>query len=1259
MNFNGQQTLAITKRGGNIQNILVSAGAGSGKTAVLTERVVKLVTATDNSINIDNLLIMTFTKNAAAEMRERIAKELKKRLAEFRESFGADNAVTENCLKQLSLLNRAHITTIDSFCNTIVRQYFYKLDIDPTYRIAGNEDCQELTQLSNEVMDTLFELKYTEQDKDFLQLVEYFCPADYNDDRLRLVLRTIQKVLSSQPNSDRWFETSIDLYRTDGEAIGNGLQKMLSNYILENCTLCENILKKAEGIIKNIYSLCQDFLEENKYNVQFCMYADNFRIFRQAFDACNGGNYNDMYNVFQKKLTSLTKGKKTNLPEDMDIAAKEIKPLYNDFKELLWNKGQKLISSYSPEYVTAALKSHKHITESLFALYKEYQALYMQKKVEQSVFSFSDINHYCVKILLKDDGSPTDEALKYRDKFAEIIVDEYQDNNYLQECILNALSYKKNNLFMVGDVKQSIYKFRLACPEIFAQKYKSYNKDNLDSGNICIRLSENYRSRREVLSTANFLFYQLMRDDIGGVAYNIPDALKLGADYYPDYDTRNELLIYDKSGKADSKALQALDGNEIEAHIIAQKICKLIDPANPTMVYDKVEKCMRPCTLSDITILMSAPNKCSKNYISIMGQYGISAVARSTYSLYGTLEVKTMMAMLKVMDNPYRDKELVTVLHSPMFCVDCNELTIIKLIDKSKPLYDNIDTYINTVTDTGELKAKLLRFKDVEEQIHTLKGNVPFNEVMNTIYRLTDYLNYLSLIKNSASRLNNLRMLEEQANEIYNMGIIDFGGIVNELTKIEREVKEVDGNITSEYDDTVKILSIHNSKGLQFPIVFVSQIGNQLFSSSDKAPIIASADNGIAFDDLNLETRLKSSFIVGDLIKTLDNDILRAEKLRLLYVALTRAEEKLILVASASTASKTVLQRWTQYSDYTEEGFSLPVTAIKSATSYLDWIMMAYNRRIVLNNALLANGEPTIDIEKLLQIKTITPDEVNMDEKDLSIIRERYLAITQQEPENTELQILNDRLLECYMDKAAVTLPSKISISEIKRQHRLNEYNQLISDISSYDVPSGEAILEKLTQNKAKETTVSFDPPEFLTAEKTVLDGAQRGTAYHAVFEHLTLNPSATLKDIQAQLKSMLDKSIISEAEYNSVEANKFLAFLQSDLGKRICNADNVYRETPFVMRMSPDKIYSEDYSDTRAEILVHGIVDLYFEKSGEIVLVDYKTDKVTKQQTVENICERYRIQLDFYKQAIEKSTSMPVKEMYLYLIDINKFVKL
>jgi ATP-dependent helicase/nuclease subunit A len=647
---------------------------------------------------------------------------------------------------------------------------------------------------------------------------------------------------------------------------------------------------------------------------------------------------------------------------------------------------------------------------------------------------------------------------------------------------------------------------------------------------------------------------------------------------------------------------------------------------------------------------MRSPNKAAYTYSSILNHYGIPSVSSSKYTLFNELEIRTVMSLLKVIDNPYRDRDLITVLHCPVYNVTCSELAVLKLVDTASPIYDNVLKYIEKNNSNDVLADKLIKFTDFMKDVHTLMLSKPFCEILSYILVTTDYLNYLSLIKNSSIRITNIKLLTAMAEQIYNSGITDFGGIVSSLCDIEQENPVFESAASAEYENAVRILSIHKSKGLEFPIVFVAQFDKNLTKMSTPEETLIDADFGIALKHFDTELRVKTDFPYKTATAFLAKHNELMEELRLLYVALTRAKEKLIMVAVPKKYDER-MKKLEQYANFCENGTYLPLSAISEATSYLDWVMLAYLRR--------GTFQSDINIDDIFEITTTDISDVSTDSFGTEHIKGIYNSISANDAPKAETEALNNRLTGSFFDTAAVTLPSKISISEIKRQSRINEYKSLEYNLNALNAPNSERILHTLSENKENDTQISFKPPAFMQEDKKTLYGAERGTAYHTVFEHLKPDYEASLEDVTRQIEKLYERRLLSTSEFNSVKPEKFIAYLQSELGKRICNAKKIYRETPFVMQLSPNEVYPDpSYNDTSAKMLVHGIIDLYFEENDELVLVDYKTDIVSKKNPAWAICERYKIQLDYYKKALELSSNKRVKEMYLYLVDIDQAIK-
>ena len=1282
MKFNDEQQLAIDTRN---KNILVSAGAGSGKTAVLTERVIKLITDPDTDTDIDNLLILTFTANAAAEMRRRITDRLKELRDELLLHQKEVNKLAK-VRKQINLVNKAAISTFDAFANSVVKQYFYKADIDPGIRIAGGDDASELAKISNSVLDELFEEKYAAHDSDFIMLVDYFCFSENNDYLLRRVILNILYKTSSLPFPDKWLDKVSGLYDASRDETTllfsltiNKIEYMLYQVIpiyRESVSLLQmlkkkykayyetkgNVLKTYEncfGVIKDIFENTHKRIIESKSFDEAALYVEKFSLPRVP------ATIKDAPDEVIHICGSIIGGKKGYKAL---ISGNYINPV------------KKLIGGYDSSDET--INRQRTIITALVNLYKEFNTAYSLKKKELMVASYADIGHYCLKILVNEDGTPSKEAIALGNKFKEIIVDEYQDNNQLQEEILTALAIGRKNLFMVGDVKQSIYRFRYASPEIFTQKYNSYSKSDFSKDDICICLNKNYRSRKSVIDFVNFIFYQIMIKELGGISYDKYAALNAAADFGTvDKDKnfkicgQNELIIYNKSATASTEEddeISQLYEIDYEAHIAAKKITELTDTNNPVYIYDKTGE-YRPCTLSDIAIIMSYPNKYIHQYESILGSYGIPVIAESKANIFNTIEVKTIMSLLKVLDNPYRDTHLITVLHSPMFSVSCNELVKLKLeplknklVKEHESFYGCMIKYITIPTADKSLKEKVEAFLSLSDKVKEMLRTMPFCYVLGRLYDMTDYVNYAGIIKNGAIRINNLKILLKKAEEICNSGITDFSGVVRQLSELEKNGEEITNDTSRPAYNAVNIMSIHKSKGLEYPIIILTQMGHNLITSEKYATVSINTKYGIAFKDFNAAKRETMDSIQLECFKTLYKKDAVSEHLRLLYVAMTRAREKLIMIGGADINKQPEFfeENCEILEENREQALALDFEKIYNAPDFLTLVMKAYeNGKRIFQNSDNAFG----NIDNILKITRLT-DIISIDENsDISYIKELLDEADSQKSDSPEKRELDIKLNRSYLDEAATVLPSKLSISEIKRQHQLEKYNQLEYEILSLEAPAAEEILKKLTINKKQETTTQLDPPDFIYENSDKLTSTQYGTAYHTAFEHIDFTKNS-LEEIKNQLLNLKNEGIFNDAEYKAIKPEKILAFLNSDLGKRVSSAKNIYKETPFVMKLSPQEVYRNNkYADTSAGMLVHGIIDLFFEEDDHIILVDYKTDKVDgNMNTKENIAERYRIQLDFYKMAIDRSYSMysdqisakkRVTEMYLYLLNTDDYV--
>ena len=1141
-------------------NILVSAAAGSGKTAVLTERIVRHVS--QGTVNIDQLLVVTFTEAASAEMRMRIGKRLQE-LGNF---------------TQLARLPFSNISTIHAFCSKLVRENFQAVDVDPAYRIA---DEAELSIIKRQVMDGLFEKEY-EENTGFLDLVDVY-GGKTMDGRLDVLVRKIYDFMESDPFPEVAARRYANYFSEDIPDIGQTpwAQIVLEELILgldgaiDGCAQALVICNKPGGPAK-YYDKILD--EKNRL-------SDLRSI---VLDGCFEEIYQGFKNIDWGRLPSISKN------DDVDADLKErVTDLRNKAVKKRVDDLTKGVFFASPDKMVSDLKALKPRVHALMDLSIKFATAFAEEKRERNVLDFSDLEHFAIKILYP--SGPADMTPNCDYKFYEVLIDEYQDSNQVQDLILTAVADRR---FMVGDVKQSIYRFRRANPKLFLEKYDSYR--NLKNGTR-IDLSNNFRSRPEVLDAANFFFEQLMCAAVGDVAYDHAATLYPGREEYPPlpHGRQMQVEILDQSEDDDYEPEteeETPDNITAEARLAAKSIRELLD--TPRMVWDKGLGEARPCKPSDIVILTRSLSSVAAITIEELKNHGIDAVADLNAGFLDQLEIKTVMSFLRVIDNPRQDIELVAVLRSPVYALTDDELLQVKLtpISIERPQF-----YDYVLACKGNEKVQ--KFLQDLEKWRALAIYTPISRLINTLYTDTEYPAHVLNMPGGDVRQGNLRLLLEWATEFEKTS---FKGLFHFVNYIERlyETDTIGSGAAPEPEQggegQVRLMTIHKSKGLEFPIVICTFLG-RLFNRDDmRQPVILHPEFGVGpyYVDTKRRTRANTLARFG-LGKLLAREAL-SEELRCLYVALTRAEELIVLTARSKNLARAI-EKWSNYIGGNDT--LLPTYYRSGAKSYLDWIMPCLLRHSAAKELIRGMDATPQDHRAEFTIRIHKP-------------------LLAGDSEVRKLPPKTEKLLTPYR-KETSPIPSKLSISEIRKLYNITPDSTLLDD-----------------------PPPSFDPPEFLRGESKP-SPAEIGKAMHTVAEFLDYDIHRTKDDINGLVKSLADKNLLSQEEVGFIDQDKILKLANSPLAERIRVGKNVKKETPFVYALPAKELYPDAEGET---ILVHGIVDCYFEENGEIVIVDYKSD--TKP-------EKHLTQMKIYKKAIAEATAMNVKELLVYSFALDQSIAL
>ena len=1212
------------------RNILVSAAAGSGKTAVLVQRILSKITDHENPADIDRLLIMTFTRAAAGEMKERISAAIEKTLY--------DEPDNEHLQRQMTLIHNAQITTIDGFCAYIIKNYFHMIGLDPGYRIAEEG---ELKLLQEDVMKEILEEAYGEADPKFLSLVECYATGK-NDDAVRDMVLKLYAAAMSQPFPEEWLKDCMKIYRTETlEELRKGdWLKLLWDTVKENILQAESLLVRA---------------------LEICGQVDGPYIYREALESdlvflneikksAEEKNYAGLKEVLDSHTYA-----KLSLKRDSNIDASKkemVKDLRGEEKDI-WKDLSLKYFAHTEEDMLSLLKCCRNPLEGLVALTERFIKAFTARKREKNVLDFTDMEHLALEILVKKDGDtlmPTQAARELSTRYDEVMVDEYQDSNGVQELLTSLVSGwvdGRKNIFMVGDVKQSIYRFRMAMPELFMEKYHRYSLD--DSQEQRVDLHKNFRSRKEVLSGVNYIFRQIMGEDLGGITYDDSNALYAGGSFPEGADEeflKTEVLLIEKDGEE----LEEEDGQqtvqELEALTVAHRIRDMV---GKDRIVDKETGEYREIGYGDIVILLRTAAGWAETFNEVLTSEGIPVYTASRTGYFSTQEVTTLLNYLRICDNPLQDIPMAGILHSAIGGFSSQEMAEIRCAYPEGFLYQSLKAYAQTEeTDDLLLKNKIRDFMEQLERCRDMACYTPIHELISMILRETGYGNYIKAVPGGAQRSANLQMLVEKAMDYEKTsyrGLFNFVRYIEKLQKYEVDFGEV--NLADAGNSAVRIMTIHKSKGLEFPVVFVAGMGKQFNFQDINARFLVHSALGLGVDAVIPENRLIISTMYKNLIRReLKRDCL-GEELRVLYVALTRAKEKLILTG---TIGKLPERMNLLAAGLRSEKELLSPGIRGNARCFWDYILPALARHEAMRGLFLEYGitekafpvceeeEARFTIRKitaadLIQEEIITQTEEQIQEE---LLKTWDATRVYDEQIHDELQ---KRFSFAYPYSYLNELPVKVSVSELKKRNYAEEE-------------------DKETALFPEQEIVPLIPG-FASGESETFRGAARGTAYHKVMECLDYSQTQTKDEIRKQLENLVDRKKMSYEEAECIRVYDIFRFTETSLGKRMKKASlshKLYREQPFVIARKMNTIETEWQGEET--VLVQGIIDAYFEEEDGLVLVDYKTDRVAEGEEAK-LVELYHTQLEDYAEALKRMLHENVKEKYIYSFTLGKEILL
>lgn len=1208
LNWTKEQSQAIHETG---SNILVAAGAGSGKTAVLVERMIHKII--DEKMDIDKILVVTFTNAAASEMRGRVLEAIYKKIEE--------NQKDEHLQRQIMLLPKSNICTIHSFCLDVIKNHFYELDLPASFKIGEQA---ELELLKQDVLEELFEKKYEEKNEKFVHLLDAY--TNYRgDEPLKELILSLYRYIQSSPFPDKWLEDKVQLFQLQDHLGEDFSTTIWGEFLLKIFhTELENCITALKSIQQQ---LRKDQTLEKFYQV-ICSDMDQLEKLQRL----------DSWDLTCKQIHTV---KFERWPTDKKVVSdlREIaKEKRDDIKKTI-RKIKENFFEYDSKQSMRDLQEMYPVLDSLRELIIEFSEEYTKAKKEKNMIDFNDIEHLALNILVKEENGgkvPTEVAKKYQEKFEEIAIDEYQDSNLVQEYILTTIS-RGNNMFMVGDVKQSIYKFRQARPELFMEKYQMYRlKENkTKEENLKIQLFKNFRSRSHILQFINQVFQDIMSDELGDIEYKEEEYLNAGADY-PESEVRKEEYItelnlidlQDENGdeleEIETEKEERIENVQLEAKFVANKIKAIID--SNQMIYDK-KMGYRPITYKDIVILLRATTTQASVYEKELIELAIPVFSDTSETYLDSIEIQTIMSLLKVIDNPMQDIPLVTVLRSPIVGITDNELVSIRVNRKQVSFYESMKQYLVSLQEKKMLlsEEKLLQ-KKIEEffyQLQTWRDKqeyTPLDELIWQIYMDTGYYQYVSLMPNGGFRQANLKMLFERAKQYENAS---FKGLFNFIHFIEKlQVSSGDlgaAKLIGENENVVRIMSIHKSKGLEFPVVFLSSMGKSFNMRDLNTPILFHQELGLGPKYIDVERKIECPTLAKEAIKEKNRLEMLSEEMRVLYVAFTRAKEKLIMTGITKDISKQLKEKEELLEMYVYKE-KINQSVVKKYKTYLDWIELVY----------LNHRE---ELKELLEVNVFSKKELMKNFK-MEIKKEQRDWLTQietKEIKKQEIDKIKEILTWNYPYLPATKIPSKTSVSKIKEM--ASEENYI---------------------NQIQDSKISMKRPDFL--EETKITNTQKGSLVHLCLQKLDEKEDYTKEKIELLIKNLYYKKIITEKEANSIDVQTIVEFTQSDLWRELKEAKQVLKEVPFYINIPAKELYQEEVEE---QILVQGVIDLYYRnKKGELILVDYKTDYIPNQdETI--LVEKYSKQLEIYKRALEECYQQKVDKVYLYSTYLKKRISI
>ncbi|TFB22062.1 helicase-exonuclease AddAB subunit AddA [Filobacillus milosensis] len=1238
MKWTEEQELAIYEDG---KDILVAAAAGSGKTAVLVERIIQKMLREQDPYNIDEMLVVTFTNAAAQEMRTRVGGAIEKALQVNPDSI--------HLKKQLSLLQRANISTLHSFCMEVVRKYSYQLDLDPSFRILDNIEAE---LLRNDIIQEVFEEWYGkegEEQETFFRFVDSFS-NDRDDAKVETLVLKMYEFAMQNPWPYQWLEQQQATY------------KLSEGVTLDDLTwmpvVRQDIKENLEAMLFDVnqaIDMAQDVNGPDHYMPNLTEDKEQIQKVMEAI----GAPWDELRNVFKEneKFGKLS-AKKSDCDEELKEAVKDIRNRYKD-------RMKKLIERWfnrQPESLIEDLHKLSPVIDQLVVLVKQFHERFQAAKKEQAMVDFSDLEHYCLEILLDDEATPdhlvgSTVAQQFQGQFREVLIDEYQDTNLVQETILQLVTQgeQAGNLFMVGDVKQSIYRFRHAEPTLFMDKYKKFKSTEVPS--LRIDLARNFRSRKEVLDSTNFIFRQLLDEQVGEMEYDKDAELIYSNRVYEqlttsDVDTEMHVITQDElEDESVSDEWKYIQKAQLEARAYAEKIQKWIgtDGSDPMKVIDKETEQIRNLQYRDIVILMRSMSWASV-IVEELKQLGVPVYADISSGYLEAMEVQIMLNVLKTIDNPQQDIPLASVLKSPIVGLSEDDLANIRLHGRKQPFYIAMKNYIRQ-GENSHVVRQLTAFVSMFEGWREEARYGALSKLIWQIYRDTGYFEFVGGTPGGKQRQANLRALYDRARSYENSS---YRGLYRFLRFIER-MEERGEDLASaralgEQEDVVRMMTIHKSKGLEFPVVILGAADKNFNEMDFRSQYLLHKDQGFGAKYMDVDKRLMFTTFPFEAIKVAMKREMLAEEMRILYVALTRAKEKLTIIGTVKDWEKR-LSKWNEVTSHFE--WVLPPHVRTDQATYMNWIGTALIRHNLAETIQISgvgsNVPATIrEDDSKWQIKVQHASEL-MDPKWITVKRNDELEQLIKDWDNQHLpnqsqayDEVDRRLTFIYPNKDSASRRAKQTVTEIKR------LRQVADDYSGLD----------LMKNQPK---MRFQRPRFMQQDAKKLTKSEIGSAMHTVMQHLPMDREWTKVSLVDFVDGLVIKEILREEEAKVIDYNAILTFLENDIGQTVKEAKQVKRELPFTMELPASEVYPEWKDPLEESVIIQGVIDCLFETEDGWYLLDYKTDAIFGDLTedkVNELRERYAVQVELYQRAVESIWNIKLEKVYLYFFEQDLFLE-